>query len=183
MSTAFRCRARASRPRPTRLRLLAGGMGYPVVMKIVSPDILHKTEAGGVIVGVKSDEEARAAYDHDPRQRPGLQGRRPDRGRPGPADAQGRHRGHRRRDHRQELRQARRLRARRRPRRGLEGHHLPPRPGDQGRRLLHARRHQGPGDAARRARRRSGQPRGARRRDRQGVRNSSAISPRSSSST
>lgn len=42
---------------------LAQGMSYPVVMKIVSPDILHKTEAGGVIVGVKSDEEARAAYD------------------------------------------------------------------------------------------------------------------------
>ncbi len=42
---------------------LAGGMGFPVVMKIVSPDILHKTEAGGVIVGVKSEEEAKAAYD------------------------------------------------------------------------------------------------------------------------
>ncbi|WP_019170972.1 acetate--CoA ligase family protein [Pseudaminobacter salicylatoxidans] len=42
---------------------LASGMGFPVVMKIVSPDILHKTEAGGVIVGVKSAEEAKAAYD------------------------------------------------------------------------------------------------------------------------
>jgi acetyl coenzyme A synthetase (ADP forming)-like protein len=42
---------------------LASGMGFPVVMKIVSPDILHKTEAGGVIVGVKSAEEARTAYD------------------------------------------------------------------------------------------------------------------------
>lgn len=42
---------------------LGGSISYPVVMKIVSPDILHKTEAGGVIVGVKSDEEARAAYD------------------------------------------------------------------------------------------------------------------------
>ena len=38
-------------------------MGYPVVMKIVSPDILHKTEAGGVIVGVASAEEAKAGYD------------------------------------------------------------------------------------------------------------------------
>jgi acetyl coenzyme A synthetase (ADP forming)-like protein len=42
---------------------LASGMGFPVVMKIVSPDILHKTEAGGVIVGVKSAEEAAKAYD------------------------------------------------------------------------------------------------------------------------
>src|SRR5579884_1831568 len=42
---------------------LAEGMGFPVVMKIVSPDILHKTEAGGVIVGVKSAAEAEKAYD------------------------------------------------------------------------------------------------------------------------
>src|SRR3954462_14808670 len=42
---------------------LASSMGFPVVMKIVSPDILHKTEAGGVIVGVKSAEEAAKSYD------------------------------------------------------------------------------------------------------------------------
>jgi len=42
---------------------LASEMGFPVVMKIVSPDILHKTEAGGVIVGVKSADEATQAYD------------------------------------------------------------------------------------------------------------------------
>src|SRR6478609_4630859 len=42
---------------------LAGSMGFPVVMKIVSPDILHKTEAGGVVVGVKSADEAAKAYD------------------------------------------------------------------------------------------------------------------------
>ncbi|MCL2509640.1 MAG: acetate--CoA ligase family protein [Methanomassiliicoccaceae archaeon] len=36
---------------------------YPVVMKIVSPDIAHKTDVGGVVVGVKNAEEAKAAYD------------------------------------------------------------------------------------------------------------------------
>jgi acetyl coenzyme A synthetase (ADP forming)-like protein len=41
----------------------AESMGFPVVMKIVSPDILHKTEAGGVIVGVSSADGARRAYD------------------------------------------------------------------------------------------------------------------------
>src|ERR1700745_4541430 len=42
---------------------IAGGMGFPVVMKIVSPDILHKTEAGGVMVGVKNAAEAEKTYD------------------------------------------------------------------------------------------------------------------------
>src|SRR5207245_2025951 len=37
---------------------IATAMGFPVVMKIVSPDILHKTEAGGVVVGVKTAAEA-----------------------------------------------------------------------------------------------------------------------------
>ena len=41
----------------------ASSMGFPVVMKIVSADILHKTDAGGVIVGVKSAEEAKSAYE------------------------------------------------------------------------------------------------------------------------
>src|SRR5882724_7751574 len=41
---------------------LASNIGFPVVMKIVSPQILHKTEAGGVLVGVKSAEAAKAAH-------------------------------------------------------------------------------------------------------------------------
>ena len=37
---------------------------YPVVLKIVSPDILHKTEAGGVIAGLNSKEQVLDAYNH-----------------------------------------------------------------------------------------------------------------------
>jgi len=46
----------------TQAASLARKIGFPVVMKIVSPDILHKTEAGGVIVGVKTPAEAQKAY-------------------------------------------------------------------------------------------------------------------------
>src|SRR6201987_2245952 len=42
---------------------IASSMGFPVVMKIVSPDILHKTEAGGVVVGVKSASDVENNYD------------------------------------------------------------------------------------------------------------------------
>jgi acetyl coenzyme A synthetase (ADP forming)-like protein len=41
---------------------LAQSMGFPVVLKIVSPDILHKTEAGGVLVGLNSATEVEKAY-------------------------------------------------------------------------------------------------------------------------
>lgn len=41
---------------------LAKRLGFPVVMKIVSEDILHKTDAGGVIVGVDSASAAKKAF-------------------------------------------------------------------------------------------------------------------------
>jgi acetyltransferase len=37
-------------------------IGFPVVMKVVSPDILHKSERGGVIVGIRDEAAARAAF-------------------------------------------------------------------------------------------------------------------------
>ena len=40
----------------------ADRLGGPVVLKIVSPDILHKTDAGGVVVGVSGPAEVRAAF-------------------------------------------------------------------------------------------------------------------------
>ncbi|MCC2689570.1 MAG: CoA-binding protein [Rhizobiaceae bacterium] len=42
---------------------LAEGMGFPVVLKVVSPDILHKTEAGGVLVGLKSADDVSSGYE------------------------------------------------------------------------------------------------------------------------
>ena len=41
---------------------IAEEIGFPVVMKIVSPQILHKSDAGGVVVGVKTKEEASNAF-------------------------------------------------------------------------------------------------------------------------
>src|SRR3954464_10926832 len=42
---------------------LAEEIGYPVVLKIVSPDILHKTEAKGVLVGLSSADEVSSGYE------------------------------------------------------------------------------------------------------------------------
>jgi len=36
--------------------------GYPLTMKIVSPDIIHKSDAGGVKIGIKNEKEAKLAY-------------------------------------------------------------------------------------------------------------------------
>jgi acetyltransferase len=41
----------------------ANQIGYPVVLKIASPDILHKTDVGGVKVGLSNAEEVRDAFE------------------------------------------------------------------------------------------------------------------------
>jgi acyl-CoA synthetase (NDP forming) len=40
----------------------SNNIGYPVVMKIASQDIIHKTDAGGVKVGLANDEQVRTAF-------------------------------------------------------------------------------------------------------------------------
>ena len=41
---------------------IAGKVGYPLALKIDSPDILHKTEAGGLKLNINNDDELKAAY-------------------------------------------------------------------------------------------------------------------------
>ncbi len=42
---------------------VAQQIGYPAVFKIASPDILHKSDIGGVKVGIANDSDARDAFD------------------------------------------------------------------------------------------------------------------------
>jgi acetyl coenzyme A synthetase (ADP forming)-like protein len=42
---------------------IAQQLGFPVVLKIWSPDILHKSDVGGVKVGLSSEEEVKDAFD------------------------------------------------------------------------------------------------------------------------
>lgn len=41
----------------------ASDMGFPLVMKVLSPDISHKTDAGGVMTDLYTEEDIRKAYD------------------------------------------------------------------------------------------------------------------------
>ncbi len=41
----------------------ADGIGYPVVLKVASPDISHKTDVGGVAVGIEDGEQLRGAWE------------------------------------------------------------------------------------------------------------------------
>jgi acyl-CoA synthetase (NDP forming) len=43
--------------------LRANEIEYPIVLKVVSEDVVHKSDSGGVKVGISSDEELRKAYD------------------------------------------------------------------------------------------------------------------------
>lgn len=55
----------------------ADAIGFPTVLKIVSSDIIHKSDVGGVIVGLKNSDDVRHGYNqilqnvkkHDPKAR------------------------------------------------------------------------------------------------------------------
>nr|WP_271212352.1 acetate--CoA ligase family protein [Rhodococcus wratislaviensis]GLK38812.1 hypothetical protein GCM10017611_56820 [Rhodococcus wratislaviensis] len=47
---------------PDDVAKAAADLGFPLVMKIVSPDIAHKTEIGGVVLAVEDEAQATAAY-------------------------------------------------------------------------------------------------------------------------
>ncbi len=120
---------------------LASGMSFPVVLKIVSPEILHKTEAGGVIVGVKSAQEVEQGFatimanakKYDAKANLlGVQVQQMLVRRPGSDH---------RRCHRSFVRQAGRVWPRRHSGRGAEGHHFPLGAGDARRRAVDARRY------------------------------------------
>jgi len=53
----------------------AQALGYPLALKIVSPDILHKTDVGGVVLGLTGVDALRGAF---PRLLEGVRQRRPE---------------------------------------------------------------------------------------------------------
>jgi acetyl coenzyme A synthetase (ADP forming)-like protein len=63
--------------KPAEIEAALEVVGLPVAMKIESPDIIHKSDAGGVRLKIKSLEQAQAAFDqitanikqHDPKAR------------------------------------------------------------------------------------------------------------------
>jgi acetyl coenzyme A synthetase (ADP forming)-like protein len=48
---------------PDKATSIAANIGYPVVLKIASPDILHKTDIGGVKVGLQNAADVRDAFE------------------------------------------------------------------------------------------------------------------------
>jgi len=49
---------------PSEALLIAQQLGFPVAMKINSPDVSHKTDAGGVVLNLANAHQVRAAYQH-----------------------------------------------------------------------------------------------------------------------
>jgi acetyltransferase len=47
----------------TEAQAVASRIGYPVVLKVVSKDVSHKSDAGGVLLGIKTPDELTAGYE------------------------------------------------------------------------------------------------------------------------
>lgn len=48
--------------KPAEARTLAAQFGYPLVMRVVSPDIIYESEVGGVVSGIGAEAEIEPAY-------------------------------------------------------------------------------------------------------------------------
>ncbi len=48
---------------PGEATSFAADTGYPVVAKVVSPKVLHKSDVGGVILDIENDEQMRGVFD------------------------------------------------------------------------------------------------------------------------
>ena len=120
---------RARRPRSSRRRTRRSKLAFPVVAKILSPDILHKTDAGGVVAQHRRRRGAASA----PRRHPANARReasgRADRRHPRPAHGEGPRGAHPRLQARPAGRARRRARRRRRARGDLQGLRGAPRAG------------------------------------------------------
>jgi acetyl coenzyme A synthetase (ADP forming)-like protein len=62
---AYGIRTSGARPAVNRgeASLVARSVGFPVAMKVRSPDVLHKSDVNGVRLGLESDDEAARAFD------------------------------------------------------------------------------------------------------------------------
>ena len=47
---------------PKEAGTIAASLGFPVVMKVISPQVIHKSDAGGVITGIRNIKQAQDAY-------------------------------------------------------------------------------------------------------------------------
>ncbi len=148
---------------------IAKRIGYPVALKVQSPDISHKTEAKAVRLGIASDQELASAYDEVLAQRARVPQGRADRRRAGAGNGRGRRRGDPRRHQRSAVRPGGDVRAGRDFRRGAEGRRVPPRAGDAVDGARDDRGNQGLSAARGRARTRARRRRRAGRCDRQAV--------------